>query len=54
MLDNNSLQFFKVLNVKNHNLFIIINHVWNLPTFLILKNAYFHGKLEKFSYVQDT
>ena len=44
------IQFFKVINVKNHNLFIII--VWNLATFLTLKNAYFHGKFNFFSYVQ--
>ena len=57
MLDINNLQFkfFKVLTVKNHNLFIMIvfNHAWNLyAKFLTLKNAYFHGKLKKFSNVQ--
>ena len=56
MLDNslNSPTFLKVLNLKNHNLFIIIVWIYQLPTFFTLKNAYFHGTLGIFSYVQGS
>ena len=57
MLDINSLQFLKFLSVKNHNLFIIsvLLTIQGISSYIFnSQSAYFHGKLEMFSYVQGS